>query len=140
MSLNCNLPTTHPCYSRNLHSGVEGGAVVEPMADLMAVLASMSDSRGQVLIPGFVLPLVSSDRIVLLSKSLFSFSNFELPCVLILLVSWRPLITHSFYDDVRPVPQREAELFDAIDFDIRSYCDSLGIRAATSQNARELLM
>jgi hypothetical protein len=37
--------------SRNLHSGVDGGAVVEPMTDLLGVLSSLADSHGQVLVP-----------------------------------------------------------------------------------------
>ena len=33
---------------RNLHSGVDGGAVVEPLNDLVGVLATLVDSRGMV--------------------------------------------------------------------------------------------
>jgi acetylornithine deacetylase/succinyl-diaminopimelate desuccinylase-like protein len=33
---------------RNLHSGVDGGAVVEPLNDLLGVLATLVDSRGMV--------------------------------------------------------------------------------------------
>lgn len=39
--------------SRNLHSGVDGGAVFEPMTDLVAVLGAISDADGRVAIPGF---------------------------------------------------------------------------------------
>lgn len=33
---------------RNLHSGIDGGAVVEPLNDLVGVLATLVDSRGMV--------------------------------------------------------------------------------------------
>eukprot|EP00741_Cyanophora_paradoxa_P020844 tig00021314_g20122.t1 len=38
---------------RDLHSGVDGGTVHEPMVDLVAVLARLVSPDGQVLIPGF---------------------------------------------------------------------------------------
>ena len=43
------LGTNHECVcqvsgsSRNLHSGVDGGAAVEPLADLVAVLATLTE-------------------------------------------------------------------------------------------------
>lgn len=51
--------------SRNLHSGVDGGAVFEPMSDLIAVLATMVDKDGNVCIPGFnedIRPLSDSEK------------------------------------------------------------------------------
>lgn len=33
---------------RNLHSGIDGGAVVEPLNDLVGLLATLVDSRGMV--------------------------------------------------------------------------------------------
>ncbi|CDF36828.1 unnamed protein product [Chondrus crispus] len=39
--------------SRNLHSGVDGGAIFEPMTDLVAVLGTMTSASGGVRIPGF---------------------------------------------------------------------------------------
>lgn len=38
---------------RNLHSGVDGGAIVEPLNDLITVLSTLVDSRGIGLVPGF---------------------------------------------------------------------------------------
>lgn len=56
--------------SRDLHSGVDGGAVVEPLFDLLAILASLSDSRGQILVPGFYddVVAVSADEEALFDK------------------------------------------------------------------------
>lgn len=51
--------------SRNLHSGVDGGALFEPMNDLITILGTIVDSGGKVCIPGFyedVRPLSDSDR------------------------------------------------------------------------------
>jgi hypothetical protein len=44
---------THPQVrvhgpKRNLHSGIDGGAVVEPLNDLLGILATLVDSRGMV--------------------------------------------------------------------------------------------
>ncbi|EWM27879.1 zn-dependent exopeptidase [Nannochloropsis gaditana] len=38
---------------RNLHSGIDGGAVVEPLNDLVGILATLVDARGMVLVPDF---------------------------------------------------------------------------------------
>lgn len=38
---------------QDLHSGVLGGVVVEPMTDLMSLMARLVDNQGHVLIPGF---------------------------------------------------------------------------------------
>ena len=38
--------------SRNMHTGVDGGAVMEPMNDLLAVLSTFHDASGKVVIPG----------------------------------------------------------------------------------------
>jgi hypothetical protein len=32
---------------RDLHSGVDGGTIVEPLMDLLAVLGSLVDARGE---------------------------------------------------------------------------------------------
>ena len=32
---------------RDLHSGVDGGTIVEPLMDLLAVLGSLVDARGK---------------------------------------------------------------------------------------------
>ena len=38
---------------KDLHSGVDGGIVFQPLADLIGVMDSLVDSRGMVMIPGF---------------------------------------------------------------------------------------
>lgn len=51
--------------SRNMHSGVDGGAVFEPVNDLITILSTMVDASGVVCIPGFydeVRPLCDADR------------------------------------------------------------------------------
>ncbi|KXN88158.1 putative di- and tripeptidase DUG2 [Leucoagaricus sp. SymC.cos] len=37
----------------DLHSGIEGGAIVEPMADMVKLLATLTDGRGRIQIPQF---------------------------------------------------------------------------------------
>jgi len=37
----------------DVHSGIEGGAVVEPMFDMVRLLAALTDGQRRVLIPGF---------------------------------------------------------------------------------------
>lgn len=54
--------------SRNLHSGVDGGVVFEPMNDLITILGTMVDANGIVCIPGFyddVRPLNKAERTLL---------------------------------------------------------------------------
>eukprot|EP01134_Creolimax_fragrantissima_P007853 CFRG7853T1 len=50
---NINLEVTIDGPSHDLHSGMDGGVVAEPLVDLTAVLASLVDARGMVLAPGF---------------------------------------------------------------------------------------
>lgn len=52
--------------SRNLHSGVDGGAIFEPVVDLVGILATLLDSHGEALVPGFyddVRPLNEEDHV-----------------------------------------------------------------------------
>ncbi|VDP94624.1 unnamed protein product [Echinostoma caproni] len=37
---------------RVLHSGCHGGAIVEPLADLINLLAALNDNQGRPLVPG----------------------------------------------------------------------------------------
>ena len=39
--------------SKNLHSGVDGGVIHEPMANLVRVLSTLTDNAGRVAIEGF---------------------------------------------------------------------------------------
>lgn len=51
--------------SRNLHSGVDGGAIFEPMNDLISILGTLVDASGVVCVPGFyddVRPLTSAEK------------------------------------------------------------------------------
>lgn len=53
---------------RNLHSGVDGGATLEPMNDLITILGTLVDAGGVVCIPGFydeVRALDSKDEVLL---------------------------------------------------------------------------
>eukprot|EP00178_Gracilaria_changii_P007377 TRINITY_DN234_c0_g1_i17.p1 TRINITY_DN234_c0_g1~~TRINITY_DN234_c0_g1_i17.p1 ORF type:complete len:1342 (+),score=132.22 TRINITY_DN234_c0_g1_i17:2494-6519(+) len=54
--------------SRNLHAGVDGGAIFEPMSDLISILSGMVDKDGSVRVPGFdadVRPLSKSEKAAL---------------------------------------------------------------------------
>lgn len=56
--------------SRNLHSGVDGGAIFEPMNDLTTVLGTMVDASGEVCIPGFyedIRPMTETEKKLLTS-------------------------------------------------------------------------
>ncbi|XP_039592805.1 beta-Ala-His dipeptidase [Polypterus senegalus] len=49
----------------DLHSGVYGGTVIEPMTDLIGLLDTLIDARGRILIPGIneaVAPLTEEER------------------------------------------------------------------------------
>ncbi|KAI0051074.1 Zn-dependent exopeptidase [Auriscalpium vulgare] len=49
--VHCNVEIMSQC--KDAHSGVDGGAVVEPMQDMIQLLATLSDKDRKVLIPGF---------------------------------------------------------------------------------------
>ncbi|KAF8208661.1 hypothetical protein K438DRAFT_1754510 [Mycena galopus ATCC 62051] len=56
----CVQVRSHPLISiqissslPDLHSGIEGGAVVEPLLDMVQLLATLTDAQHQVRIPGF---------------------------------------------------------------------------------------
>ncbi|RWS28925.1 cytosolic non-specific dipeptidase-like isoform X1 [Leptotrombidium deliense] len=42
------------CAAKDLHSGIYGGTVYEAMTDLVALLSSLLDSKGKILIPGIL--------------------------------------------------------------------------------------
>ena len=49
----------------DLHSGIHGGVISEPLNDLVRLLATLTDADGRVRIPGFlddVRPLEASER------------------------------------------------------------------------------
>ncbi|XP_005659878.1 beta-Ala-His dipeptidase isoform X2 [Sus scrofa] len=53
------------CRDQDFHSGTFGGILNEPMADLVALLGSLVDSSGRILIPGIydhVAPLTEEER------------------------------------------------------------------------------
>jgi acetylornithine deacetylase/succinyl-diaminopimelate desuccinylase-like protein/predicted glutamine amidotransferase len=39
--------------ARNLHSGFDGGAIVEPTVDLLGILSTLTDAKGTPIVPGF---------------------------------------------------------------------------------------
>lgn len=65
-SIHTHASLPFPC-SLNLHSGVDGGAVLGPMHDMVALLATLTDAHGKATIPGFydgVLPVSEEERAI----------------------------------------------------------------------------
>jgi len=50
----CYFSIEITCACKDLHSGVFGGSVHEAMADLIAIMNSLTDARGNILIPGIM--------------------------------------------------------------------------------------
>ncbi|XP_077968652.1 cytosolic non-specific dipeptidase-like [Styela clava] len=53
------------CATKDLHSGVFGGSVQEAMADLIAIMNSLADKNGKILIPGIneaVAPVTEKEK------------------------------------------------------------------------------
>lgn len=67
------------CASKDLHSGVFGGTVHEAMNDLIALMASLVDAKGKILVPGIydsVAP-VSNEESVSYSPIDFSMESYR---------------------------------------------------------------
>ncbi|KAI0563270.1 Nucleophile aminohydrolase [Gracilaria domingensis] len=65
--------------ARNLHAGVDGGAIFEPMSDLIAILSKMVDKSGSVCVPGFdadIRPFSESER-ASLQKVEFDMNEYQ---------------------------------------------------------------
>ncbi|KAM4705932.1 cytosolic non-specific dipeptidase [Rhinophrynus dorsalis] len=55
------------CSSKDLHSGVYGGSVHEAMTDLIALMGSLIDKKGKILIPGIneaVAPVLEEEKAI----------------------------------------------------------------------------
>ena len=55
------------CASKDLHSGVYGGAVSEAMTDLINIMGTLVDSKGRILVPGInemVAPVTEEEKLV----------------------------------------------------------------------------
>ncbi|XP_036274282.1 beta-Ala-His dipeptidase isoform X1 [Pipistrellus kuhlii] len=62
---NCYFTVEVTCRDQDFHSGTFGGILQEPMADLVALLGSLTDSAGHILIPGIydhVAPLTEEEK------------------------------------------------------------------------------
>ncbi len=76
--------------NRDLHSGVYGGGVANPLNVLCRMIAQLQDEDKRVTIPGF-------------------------------------------YDDVREVPEAERQAMNQAPFDLKEYCEDLGIEAVEGE-------
>ena len=65
--------------NRDLHSGIYGGAVANPINVLADMIASLHDDRGRITIPGFYddVDEVSSEERTLMAKAPFSLDNYK---------------------------------------------------------------
>jgi len=55
------------CATKDLHSGVYGGAVSEAMVDLVKLMSSLVDSQGKILVPGIydmVAPVTEDEKLI----------------------------------------------------------------------------
>ncbi|XP_021504448.2 beta-Ala-His dipeptidase isoform X2 [Meriones unguiculatus] len=62
---NCYFMVEVKCGKQDFHSGTFGGVLNEPMADLVALLGSLVDSSGHILIPGIydqMAPITEEDK------------------------------------------------------------------------------
>lgn len=61
----CYFTCEIQCATKDLHSGVFGGSVCEAMADVIAIMGSLVDAKGKILIPGIsdmVAPVTQEER------------------------------------------------------------------------------
>tara|TARA_B110000483_G_scaffold147177_1_gene175537 strand:+ start:518 stop:1891 length:1374 start_codon:yes stop_codon:yes gene_type:complete len=65
--------------NRDLHSGIYGGAVANPINILSAMIASMQDDKGRITIPGFYddVDEVSAEERALMAKAPFSLDDYK---------------------------------------------------------------
>ena len=83
------------CASKDLHSGVYGGAVHESMTDLFALFSTLVSTHGQILVPGInemVAPLTDAEK-KLYSRLDFSILDFQTEI-------GAPELTHSNKEEI----------------------------------------
>ncbi|TFK75601.1 CNDP dipeptidase [Pluteus cervinus] len=75
----CYFSVTVSGPAWDLHSGVFGGTVYEPMTDLVTLLSKLVDNKGKILIPGVVdrVPSVTSEEIKLYEKLDYSIADID---------------------------------------------------------------
>ncbi|XP_008106947.2 beta-Ala-His dipeptidase isoform X1 [Anolis carolinensis] len=83
------------CGEKDLHSGSVGGIVHEAMSDLIALLDSLVNSCGHILVPGI-------------------------------------------YDDVAPLTEEEKKQYELIEFDLKEYKASIGVKEIIYDTKEEI--
>ena len=110
----CSFQVEVTGIAQDLHSGVYGGVVHEPLADLFWVMSQLTDVNGNILIPGESNCHRMKDQF---GRSFFS----------------------GIYDDVAPMTDEERKSYETIDFDVTEFRDSVGAKRLPIEDKSKLL-